>query len=150
MTPDLPGTAAEHFAAGFSCSQAILLAYGERLGLAPADACRVAAGFGGGMARTGRLCGAVTGGMMALGLAFGGTSPIDGQAKEKTYAAVQEFLAQFEARHGSIRCPELLGYDLSKPEEAAAARRAGAVGRVCPGLVRSAAALLDEVMARRG
>lgn len=87
---------------------------------------------------------------MALGLAFGGASPTDEPAKERTYAAVQEFLAQFEARNGSVSCPELLGYDLSRPEEMAAARRAGAVRRICPGLVRSAAVLLDEVIARRG
>lgn len=137
------------FNAGLSCSQAICQAYGDEFGLSPSDAARVAAGFGGGMARTDRICGAVTGGVMVLGLAYGGTSGDDSAAKEATYAAVQEFLAAFEAAHGSIACTALLGYNLGDPREAAAARGAGAVPRVCPGLVRSAGLLIEAVLAGR-
>jgi C_GCAxxG_C_C family probable redox protein len=149
MTSERSDRAVAHFNAGFSCSQAICLAYGDEFGLSPSDAARVAAGFGGGMARTDRICGAVTGGVMVLGLAYGGTGAEDRIEKEATYAAVQEFLAAFETAHGSISCTELLGYNLGKPAEAAAAREAGAVPRVCPGLVRSTGLLLEEILARR-
>lgn len=138
------------FNEGFSCSQAICQTYGEEYGLPPTDASRVAAGFGGGMARTDRICGAVTGGVMVLGLGFGGTHADDGDAKEATYAAVQEFLAAFATAHGSVSCTELLGYNLGEPAAAAAARKVGAVPRVCPALVRSAGLLLEETLKRRG
>lgn len=149
MTSERSERAVADFNAGFSCSQAICRVYGEEFGLSPADAGRVAAGFGGGMARTDRVCGAVSGAVMVLGLAFGGTASDDRAAKESTYAAVQEFLAAFVFAHGSVGCTDLLGYNLGHPAEAAAAREAGAVPRVCPGLVRSAGHLLEETMARR-
>jgi C_GCAxxG_C_C family probable redox protein len=149
MISERADRAVASFNAGFSCSQAICRVYGEEFGLSPDDAARIAAGFGGGVARTGRLCGAVSGGVMVLGLAYGGTGGDDRAAKETTYAAVQEFLAAFETVHGSVSCPELLGYNLGDPAEAAAAREAGAVRLVCPGLVRSAGVLLEEVLARR-
>lgn len=149
MTSERSDRAVAQFNAGFSCSQAICLAYGEEFGLSPADAARIAAGFGGGIARTDRICGAVSGGVMVLGLTYGGTGADDRAAREATYAAVQEFLAAFETAHGSISCTELLGYNLGNPAEAAAAREAGAVPRVCPGLVRSAGLLLVEILTRR-
>lgn len=149
MTSERSDRAVAHFNAGFSCSQAICQAYGEEFGLSPADAARVAAGFGGGIARTDQLCGAVSGGVMVLGLAYGGTSGDDLAAREATYAAVQEFLAAFETVHGSISCTELLGYNLGIQADAAAAREAGAVPRVCPGLVRSAGLLIEEILTRR-
>ena len=149
MISERSDRAVADFNAGFSCSQAICRTYGDEFGLSPDDAARVAAGFGGGMARTDRICGAVTGAVMVLGLAYGGTSPGDSAAKEATYAAVQEFLGAFEAAHGSVSCTALLGYNLGDPAEAAAARTAGAVPRVCPVLVRSAGLLLEEILARR-
>lgn len=149
MTSERSERAVAFFNAGFSCSQAICRAYGNEFGLSLSDAARVAAGFGGGMARTDRICGAVSGGLMVLGLAYGGTSGDDSAGKETTYAAVKEFFAAFEAAHGSVSCTELLGYNLGNPGEAAAAREAGAVPRVCPDLVRSACHLLEEILARR-
>jgi C_GCAxxG_C_C family probable redox protein len=101
------------------------------------------------MARTDRVCGAVTGAVMVLGLAYGGTGADDSSAKEATYAAVQEFLAAFASAHGSVACTDLLGYNLGDPAEAAAAREAGAVPRICPALVRSAGILLEETLTRR-
>ena len=123
MTSERSDRAVACFDAGFSCSQAICLAYGDEFGLSPADAARIAAGFGGGIARTDRICGAVSGGVMVLGLAYGGTGAEDRAAKEATYAAVQEFLAAFETAHGSVSCTELLGYNLGIPAEASRCTR---------------------------
>jgi len=137
------------FESGYSCSQAICQAYGEALGLSQDGAARVAAGFGAGLARSDQVCGAVSGGVMVLGLAYGGTEPGDAAAREATYAAVRQFLAEFTAAHGSVRCTDLLGYNLGSPEEFAAAREAGIVRERCPGLVRSAGRLLDQVIEGR-
>jgi len=54
------------FSSGFSCSQAVCAAYAEDLGMKRSDALRVAAGFGGGIGRTGGTCGAVSGAIMVL------------------------------------------------------------------------------------
>ena len=44
------------FKEGFSCSQAILLTYGQELGIDKATALKISAPFGGGMARMGETC----------------------------------------------------------------------------------------------
>lgn len=54
-----------------NCAQAVLGTLGPGAGLESPECFRVAAAFGGGMARMGLVCGAVTGGMMVLGLRHG-------------------------------------------------------------------------------
>lgn len=51
----------------YNCCQAALLPFAEEQGLDHEDICRLAAQFGAGM-RRGSVCGAATGGLMALGL----------------------------------------------------------------------------------
>jgi len=137
------------FNAGSLCSQAICQAFGEEFGLPPGTANRIAAGFGSGIARTDGICGAVSGCVMILGLAFGADDATDRPSRERLYAVVQEFLSAFREMHGSVSCTELLGYDLGNPEEATAARAAGVVPRVCPVMVHTAADLLEEILGRR-
>jgi C_GCAxxG_C_C family probable redox protein len=52
------------FKDGFSCSQAVLSAYGEQFGLDREMALKVSGAFGGGMGHLGETCGAVTGAFM--------------------------------------------------------------------------------------
>jgi C_GCAxxG_C_C family probable redox protein len=132
------------FDAGFSCSQSVFAAFAPDLGLDADAALRVAAAFGGGMGRTGGTCGAVTGALMALGLKYG-SAVADKAAKEQTYAHVREFMARFEARHDATTCAQLLGVSIATPEGQAAAREANLFKTVCPGLVESAAAILEEM-----
>ena len=51
-----------------NCAQSVLLPFAEDFGMSEADVMRIAVHFGGGM-KMGSVCGAVTGGLMALGLA---------------------------------------------------------------------------------
>lgn len=61
----------EYFKKGMNCAQAVLSALGPRLGLDRETCVKIAAPFGAGMARAQKTCGAVTGALMALGLARG-------------------------------------------------------------------------------
>ncbi len=139
-------TAAAHFTQGLSCSQAVFSTYAPRLGLAPELALRIAAPFGAGIARTGQTCGAVTGALMVIGLKLGHVTAQDQAAKEKTYQCAQEFMARFKARHGSLDCLELLGRDLSVPQELQAAREQGLFDTRCPVFVRDATELVGELL----
>ena len=136
--------AAYHFREGFSCSQSVLAAFAPELGLDADAALRVSAAFGGGMGRLGGTCGAVTGALMVLGLRYGPTVA-DKVAKELTYAQAREFIARFEARQGATTCADLLGVNIGTPEGQAAAREANLFKTTCPGLVASAAAILEEM-----
>jgi len=53
------------------CSQCTLLAIQEVFDLAGDDALKAATGFAGGIGRSGSVCGAFIGGVMALGLLYG-------------------------------------------------------------------------------
>jgi C_GCAxxG_C_C family probable redox protein len=134
------------FENGFSCAQAVISTYGPDLGLDRELALRVGGAFGAGMARMGRTCGAVTGALMAIGLQHGKTEPQDDEAKERCYDLAREFVARFEARNGSIACNELLGYDVSIPEQMDQAREEGLFDTLCPGLVRDAAEILEVMI----
>jgi C_GCAxxG_C_C family probable redox protein len=136
--------AVEKFDQGFSCSQAVLFARCEEFGMDPETALRVAGAFGGGMGHIGEACGAVTGALMLLGLKYGKVRAEDAEAKERTYAKVREYTDAFKAKRGSIKCSELLGYDISKPEELARARAAGVFKTVCPLLIADSLELVGR------
>ena len=135
---------------GFNCAQSVIGAYGPELGLSRDLAMGVAAGFGGGLGRTAGVCGAVSGAVMALGLRHGARAGADTDTKERAYALTKEFLARFTARHGTVRCRELLGVDIGTPEGLARARAEGMFKTLCPDFIRTAAELLEEMLERGG
>ncbi len=136
--------AVKYFQDGFNCSQAVCAAFAERAGVERETALKVAAGFGGGIGRMGNMCGAVTGAIMALGLKHGFTAGSP-EAKSEMYARVQAFAAKFEARHESLICRELLGYDFSIHEEHEKAKQEKLFTTRCPEFVRTAAEILEEM-----
>ncbi len=55
-------------------------------------------------------------------------------------------MQEFTERHGSVNCTELLGYNLSKPEEYEKARDSKLFVTKCPELVGDAAAILEKIL----
>lgn len=131
---------------GFSCSQAVFSAFAPQLGLDRDLALKIGSAFGGGIARRGETCGAVTGALMVIGLKYGRTSVEDEQAKEQTYALAQRFVETFTRRNGSIVCQELLGCDISIPEQRELAREREIFSTLCPKLVRDAAEITAHIL----
>jgi C_GCAxxG_C_C family probable redox protein len=70
------------FLAGYNCAQSVLYAYGPDLGLEAETALKVATGLGAGMGRRGEVCGALTGGILVLGLKYGRGGQQDRSAME--------------------------------------------------------------------
>jgi len=134
------------FEEGFSCSQAVLAAFAEDYGLARETALRLAQPFGGGIARKGDWCGAVTGALMAIGLKHGRVRAGDTAARDRTYALVNEFVRRFRERHGAVRCNDLLGCEMGTPAGDKAIADGKLHDRVCRGLVRDAAEILDTLL----
>jgi len=138
--------AAAGFREGFSSSQAVVSSFSEDLGLDKETARKISCGFGAGMARTGNICGAVTGAMMVIGLKYGKAMANDDAAKERTYALVQEFITKFRVKNGSINCTDILGYDLCDPEQRKQAHESGVVATKCPEFARDAAVILEKIL----
>lgn len=144
MNPSLQ--AEKFFEQGYLCSQSILMAYAPLFNLDQDTAARLAAPFGGGVARRGETCGAVAGACMILGLKYGHISAEDIESKERAYQAVNEFISRFEHRHRSIVCSHLLEIDISSPDGLQQARDEDLFTTRCPGYVEHAAHLLDELL----
>ena len=132
------------FREGYSCSQAVLMAFAPGLGMEERQAALVASAFGGGMARHGWTCGALTGALMALGLHGGHASAEDTATKDVLYARVQALAARFEEMHGSTACRQLTGVNMLDAAERQAATDRGVFSTLCPQLVRAAATLVAE------
>jgi len=109
--------AVEKFLSGYNCAQAVLYAYGPNLGLDTETALKVATGFGGGLGGSGETCGAVTGGVLALGLKYGRGAQQDRSVADVAYQKTRDLMAAFEQAHGSCCCRTLLGgCDLRTPQ----------------------------------
>ena len=130
----------------FTCSAAVFSAFSQELGLDPDAAKKIACGFGAGISETDNICGAVSGAIMVIGLRYGKAEEGDDAATEKTRALVRGFITKFTEKNGSIRCTELLGYNLSDPDEFKAAKERGIALKKCPLLVRDAAEILEEIL----
>jgi C_GCAxxG_C_C family probable redox protein len=138
--------ATQLFSAGFSCSQAVLAARAEDLGLSTEMALKLSAPFGGGLGRQGEVCGAVSGALMVIGLVSGQTTPEDKAGKERTYELARRFSAEFASRKGFLHCRDLLGCHIGTPEGMQQAQGQNLFKTVCPGLVAEASQILTELL----
>ena len=139
-----PDRAVSYFDEGFNCAQSVLLAVQEYWNEETALEPKVASAFGGGIGRKGSLCGALTGGVIAIGSRHGTNRPIS-KEREKAYSLASEFYDQFEKECGSVLCEDLIGYDLSNPDELQAARDSDVFGKKCVHFVRKAVQILLEL-----
>jgi C_GCAxxG_C_C family probable redox protein len=130
-----------------NCAQSIVSTYCDEFGLDRNFGLKIAMGFGAGMARTGKTCGAVTGAYMILGLSQRINENNSRESIDRTYKLIHEFNRQFKAQHGSLECKELIKCSLTTPEERAVAHDRGIFTDVCPNLVRDAARILESVLA---
>jgi C_GCAxxG_C_C family probable redox protein len=116
-----------------SCPQGTALALLEEFGLGNMEVITALTPFPS-LGGTGRLCGGVTGSLIALGLYFGSDDRFDIGAVQKTMAAAKKFLVSFEDILGYLDCADILekvviGYPINPGEsDAAMAKFAGEKG----------------------
>jgi C_GCAxxG_C_C family probable redox protein len=101
----------------FYCSESIVKTIKDEFGLPISDdVVAMASGFPVGIGGSGCTCGAVAGGIMALGLFFGRSQPQDKRV-DTTMALSKELHDIFRERHKSICCRVLTkGMTLGSPE----------------------------------
>ena len=93
---------------GFHCAEAVSKAVIETYGQGMSqDIPKVATAFGGGIGRTHQdICGALTGGLIALGCLFGRNEP--GADWTDAYELAAELKHRFVREHGTTNCGVLL------------------------------------------
>jgi C_GCAxxG_C_C family probable redox protein len=100
--------ALNYFDNKFNCSQSVLTAFADELGLTEDESLRVACAFGGGIGRQQFTCGAITGAAMAIGLKFGKGKNDSEDKKSETYEKTVNLFDEFTRLHGSTTCRTLL------------------------------------------
>lgn len=133
--------AVKSFLEDYNCAQSVLLTMFEYWNGENELIPKIATAFGGGIGRCGSVCGALTGGVMALGIKYGTNEP-SLEKRLEAYKKAQEFYKQFEWQHGSVLCRELIGYNLSNPKELDEARKARVFEEKCANFVRNVIAIL--------
>lgn len=134
------------FKDGYNCSQAVLLAFAEELGLDEKTALKLATPFGGGMGRLREVCGAFSGLLMVAGLKYAPADPKDQKAKAAHYALVQQLAEAFKKQNGSIICRELLGVNGAQAPVPQERTEQYYKKRPCADMVGSAAEILEKLL----
>ncbi|GAB6089385.1 C-GCAxxG-C-C family protein [Spirochaeta dissipatitropha] len=139
--------AAERFSDGYNCAQSVIYAFNDRIMLDTDTAMKVSCCFGAGMGRQGEVCGAVTGGIMLLGLMKGRGEGQDRSAAEPAYAMTRNFMENFRDKHGSYICRELLeGCDLTTESGWAEFNQNDLKSRICEPCVRDVVQMLEDML----
>ena len=109
----------------YNCAQAVVMTFAEPCGLTEERACSLCAFFGAG-AKMGELCGAISGGLMVIGLLGGGDSEY------------RRFVSYMKERHSNlVRCSDLLRQEVGSPAEKKPH---------CDGMVYEAVEAVAEIM----
>ncbi|MHA1910021.1 MAG: C-GCAxxG-C-C family protein [Candidatus Thorarchaeota archaeon] len=123
------------------CCQAVFTTYAGQFGPGKVDfdtCMKIASAFSGGVNRTGNVCGAITGALMALGLKYGGSK----QEVDVTEASTK-LLDDFKSLHGTTICRELIQHDLITDEDVKHAFETNAF-KNCSKYVEDVAIILEE------
>ena len=130
-----------------TCAEVMILTFQELLGLENDLVLKAATGLVGGISCMKSVCGAVSGGAMALSLKYGrGRDDLDNvEALYNAYKHVQQFFKKFEDEFGSANCFEIIGVDLKDADARQKWIDAGGLEK-CAVLVGKAARMVAEVM----
>jgi len=100
--------AKSYFYKGYSCAQAIALAFKEYfVDIDEKTILKISSPFGGGLGRLRQTCGAFSSIALVLGYIYGNDSN-DSKKKEEIYKRVQELSKSFINEFGTLSCKQIL------------------------------------------
>lgn len=137
--------AIEYFDRKFHCSQAVLAAFKDEVGLTEKQALKLGACFGSGM-RKGEVCGACTGALMVLGLLYGQYDKTDPHSREVANQVNDLMMKRFAEVSGSYICNDLLGCDVRTEEGVKYCFDNNLFTEFCPKMVANAVDVLEEII----
>ena len=154
MTPeDMRQKATELFGRRFHCSQAVLAAGQEKMNAVDEHVLKALGAFGGGIAGTGRTCGALTGAVALISSLFS-RGNLNDREDPRMWSLSLKFLEKFEqltTAHGGVDCRMISRVDWQNREEVKEfysnpeSRR-----KICSRLVGDAAYALGELLEGEG
>ncbi|MFP5213242.1 MAG: C-GCAxxG-C-C family protein [Acidobacteriota bacterium] len=93
----------------FHCSQAVLAAAQEKMGMVNEDVVKALGAFGGGIAGSGRVCGCLTGGIAMISSLYS-RGNLEGKEDLRMWTASHKLIKKFEEltkEHGSTNCCDI-------------------------------------------
>ncbi len=124
----------------------MLYAFREESGLPTETALKIACGLGAGMGRKEEVCGAVTGGILVLGMRHGKGETDDRSALELTYLKTRELMDRFAEKHATFICRELLrGCELTTDQGQRCFKENEFLKVICVPCVQSVVEILENI-----
>ena len=135
---------------GRHCSQVVFGQWAEDLGLDKDTAIKIISAFGGGACH-GEICGAISGGLAAIGTKYGTCKFNDPDQDVIMKETSEEFIRRFKEKYGTVLCRDLLkeyDIDFARPGDRQKAKETGVPKQVCPEYVHGALEILEEMMVK--
>lgn len=133
-----------------NCAQSSFLALSDQFGLGNPEIVKALTPLPG-IAERGETCGAVTGGLLALGLVFGRDNINDWQAYRDSLIPANTFCDRFIKETGSTQCCEIVEksfgtrLDLRDPQDLAQFQRSDATEK-CSNIVKTAVRIAADLI----
>jgi C_GCAxxG_C_C family probable redox protein len=135
------------FLEGYNCAQSVLYSFCDEFQIDENTALKMSCGFGAGMGRQEEICGAVTDGIIVIGLKYGRGKNDDNPAKELTYAKTRELMKRFSEKHGTYVCRKLLnGCELTTEEGQKYFKENDLNNKTCKLCVESVVEILESII----
>ena len=124
---------------GHNCAQSLICAHGERFGLSPEQSWALGGPFGGGIGRsTKHICGAISGALVIIGLAF----PVDKnsviESKKLMNSKTNQLVSDLGKKYPSFNCIDILRGNNAKP--------ASMHSEVCKKILTDVCEILDTLL----
>ena len=131
---------------GYNCAQSVTAAFADIYGYTEEQALKLSAGFGGGIGRMRKTCGAACGMFILAGMDCGSASVDDREGKSENYKVVQQLAETFKQQFGTLECAELLKLKKDAPLSYEASERTAEyyAQRPCVNQVVAAARIFAE------
>lgn len=138
--------AIESFNSGFNCAQSVVKAFSKELEIDEIQALNMSSGFGAGMGRLQKTCGAVTGSYMVIGLHNSLAIQVQENRFDLSSKMIQDFESQFIEKHGTTSCGELINCDFNSAEGQKKFREENIKEVICEKCVSNAVVLLEKIV----
>lgn len=115
MAVEARNKAGHYFKEGYNCAESIFLTYRELLEPdMDVSMVRLVTGLGGGLGRSGCVCGALSASIIALNMIKGRTS--NKASRDESYKLAKEFTEKFKEKFGATCCRVLSPYSFQSQE----------------------------------
>jgi len=123
----------------------VLLAVSQAIDIQSDIIPRIATGLAGGVGSHGEVCGALTGGVLVIGLLYGNDIP-DDEVKYACYDKTSQFVERFKLVNAHIRCRELLQIDLTSDPDFETYKALNLREKVCNAVIHNAVSSLMDLL----